>query len=841
MNINKDLCHTASLMISGRLSGTKIVVHLSDIIDSLVIDAFKLVADKFQLSEDRQKGGIAVVATGGYGRRELTPYSDIDITLIAEKRDKFSGEIAEAFLYHLWDLGMNISHSFRTLEECLEDAFKDITIRTSLMESRFIAGKEQLFEKYKADIYQKIVYRNKSFFIKEIMQEVDKRHKKYWDSAYLLEPDIKEGKGGLRDMHTLRWLAKTSFRLSAMSELSKIMSKKEYIQLTKAYDFLLKTRVCLHLVTKRRNDVLSFEFHEPTAQMMQIKNTKRHYAAEILMRLYYKKASFIYRALDKIMDLSRSSYAQFQPDYSIKKLSSNFLLSKNEIIARNHEILKNTDNILEAFYLYSHTGRKFSYQLKNAIADMAIYINRKKFVTKNAFGFFIKILKGRKVYETLRQMHDLVVLDRFIPEFGSLRHLVIYEPYHKYTVDEHTLISIKNLENLKNTRDEKLQYLRKFFLEIKQDLLFFGILLHDVGKGIKSDSGRRHEEKGYKAIKSILERFGLPVFDRQMVEFLVKNHIIMSKLALTRDIDAPETVTTLCEIAENEENLKYLLLMTYADMSAVNPHFWTEWKAYLFYDLINKANNHLRGILEKRHEVSDPEVNKFLMDMPERYLISNTFDEILDDFGMVQKISDRKVLISINASHSGTAQIKIATNDMPGLFLSIVRVLSRYGLNIIRARLYSSRSGFVIDKILLSNWGDVWWAGLEVDLKEKLKASISEVSDIFKKNTYFNDISYERKSLSSLSEIKRFEHFVEINNEISTEYSILELTSPDRLGLLYEISLRLYQNRIDIISAIINTEDGFAYDIFYIQSGGEKLSNELVLKVLDSLYSVAFR
>ena len=840
MSLSEYLSNCASELMKFRFSGIKVAARLSSIVDDLILDAFNSVFENYFKKADFKRSRIAVLATGGYGRRELTTRSDIDIMLLAEKRDEATGKIAKQFLYYLWDKGMNISHSFRTLDECLEDAMQDITIRTSLMESRFIIGDEYLFKRYKTDIYQKIVFRNKGLLIKEILHEVDKRHKKFGDSAYLLEPDVKEGKGGLRDMHAIRWLAKTSFRLTETEELNRILSQKEYMQLIKAFDFLLKIRLCLHTITKRRNDILSFELHKPTAEKMGIKSTKRHHAAEILMRLYYKKADFIFKVLDKIMHLSRYPYIQKAHDLSVKKLSSNFLLSKNEIIARNHEILKNASAILEAFYIYSKTGGKFSYMLKNALLNKSIYISRKKTIPQKAFAFFLKILKGKRVYDTLRQMHDAAVLDRFIPEFGSLRHLVIYEPYHKYTVDEHTLISIKNLENLKNTKDERTQYLRETLKDINLEFLFLAILLHDVGKGIKSNSGRKHEEKGYKAIKGILERFELSASERHRIEFLVKNHVILSKLALTRDSDAPETITSLCEIAENEENLKYLLLMTYADITAVNPHFWTEWKAYLLIGLVKKAINHMRGVLEKRFDIADPEINKFLEDMPHRYLISNTLDEMLYDFGMVRQISEHKVLTSINMRADGTAEIVIVTYDILGLFLRIVRVLSRQGLNIIRARLYSSKSGFVVDKILLSNWSDIFWEGLETELIEKLKSNILRDSRALLEYDDFDNSAYSTKFLKGIAKLRLFEHFVEIDNETSSEYSILEITSPDRIGLLYDISSKLYNNLVDITSAIINTEEGIAQDVFYLQSAGAKLDDWTILGILNSIYTVVF-
>ncbi len=840
MNINKQLNNIVEELSCLKLGGTRIVEQLTTFIDKLIIDAYEKVTKSIE-PKVLSKGTIAIISIGGYGRREITAYSDVDIMVIAERRDRFSEEIAKAFLYHLWDLGMNISHSFRTLEECLEDAMKDITIRTSLMSSRFLIGDPRLFEIYRTDIYQKIVLRNRRSFIYEIIREVEKRHKKSGYSTYLLEPDIKEGKGGLRDIHTIRWLVETSLRIKNKEDLSKILSKKDYFHLTKAYDFLLRVRVCLHTISRRRNDIISFELQEPVAEMMSIKGTKKHHASEILMRLYYKKASYILNVLSRVIYLCTSKYIQTPFDLSIKRLSQNFFLSKNEIIIKNKEILRNIDIIFEAFYNYANTGKRFSYQLKSLIHNKAILINRKNISSKISIRYFIEILKGDRVYETLRQMHDAVVLDRFIPEFGRLRHLVIHEPYHKYTVDEHTLIAIKNLQEIKNTKNEGLRYLKGIFYTIRQEILFLALLLHDIGKGISPSVDKRHEEKSYKIIKNILERFDLPAQDRHRIEFLVKNHILLSKLALNRDIDAPETITTLCEIVENEENLNYLLLMTYADISAVNPNFWTDWKAYLLFGLINKAKKHLQGIPYDKLMISNPELNDFVKDMPKRYLLSNTNDEIEADYQIIKGLRDDNISISINSKADGTTKIIIATFDLLGLFSRIVRVLSSKGLNIVRARLYTSASGIVLDKIIVSNWNDIWWEGIEIELKDALERGIFQRFEGFPLYKDLIGVNYTEKSDKCVPSFRRFGRFVEIDNEVSSEYTLLEIASPDRLGLLYDISSRLYMNKIDIISAIINTEQGIAQDVFYIQCEGAKLDFESILKVLNSLNSVIYQ
>lgn len=839
ISIRKHINNVIEEMYCLKMGGLKIVEHITNLTDTFIINLYRSVEKDFS-SEGASLPNIAIVAVGGYGRKELTPYSDIDIMIISERRDSISEKIAKAFLYRLWDTSLNIAHSFRTLEECLEDSMRDITIRTSLMDSRFLVGDIKLFEKYKSDIYQKILLRNRKEFIFEIIREVARRHKKSDQSIYLLEPDIKEGKGGLRDVHAVKWLTETSLRIKNLQDLINIMPKNEYRHFIKAYDFLLKIRVSLHSLSKRRNDILSFEFHTPVAEMMGIRSTKKYKSAEILMRLYYKKAGYIQNVFDKVLHLIFSKFNRFT-DFSVKKLSDNFLLSKNEIVAINQRTLKNIDNIFEAFFLYSLLGKRFSNQLESAIQNRALYIKRSHIYSKTAHYYFKEILKGNRTYETLLLMHKLSILDRFIPEFGRLRYLVIYEPYHKYTVDEHTLLAIKNLQEIKNSKNENLQNLRNIIRKLKQEILFFALLLHDIGKGFTTAQDRGHGEKGYKIIKTLLERFDMPAEDRNKIEFLVKNHTILSKLALTRDTSAPETVTTLCEIVQNEENLDYLFLMSYADMTAVSPAFWTDWKAYLFSELINKAKCHLKGTIEEKEITFDEEISKFLKDMPGNYVIAHTYEEITADYEVIKKLREKDLVILIEEHQDGTALLTISTADVLGLFSKIVKVLSSKGLNIIRARLYTSRSGYVLDKILLSNWKDLWWGGLEDELKRGLKESIFQKEEEL-------PIGYsallDSKGKNNLLEIKKrtpptkYEYFIEIDNETSTKFTLIEIAVPDRIGLLYDVSTIIYLNKIDITSAIINTEQGIADDVFYVQKEGRKLDPFIVERLLGELHAL---
>src|SRR5208337_4674410 len=254
----------------------------------------------------------------------------------------------------------------------------------------------------------------------------------------------------------------------------------------------------------------------------------------------------------------------------------------------------------------------------------------------------------------------------------------------------------------------------------RQDILFFAILLHDIGKGGYGRNGGSHENSGYKMLKAIMERFGIEHQDRKRIEFLVRNHIVMSKLALNRDSEAAETVTQLAELVENQENLDALYLMTYADMTAVNPGFWTDWKAYLFYHLYVKTKEHLQGISAKRYSTSDTGLQAFIESMPDRYVISTTDEILRTDYLLAGRVKTEALAIEVHTRSDGTAEITVATNDKAGLFSKIVGVLSCKGLNILRARINTSINGLALDKILLSNWSAIWWEGLEEHLKEDL-------------------------------------------------------------------------------------------------------------------------
>jgi [protein-PII] uridylyltransferase len=787
-------------------------------------------ADIFQTVD--KNAPFALLATGGYGRQELAPFSDIDIMFFAQ--DRASAETAESILYKLWDSGLEISHAFRTAEECIEEAFKDIRTRTSLLEARYVTGDVSLYSRFRNEVYPAIMHKDKKAFIRDKLKEMEKRHRESGDSVFLLEPHIKEGEGSLRDIHTLYWLSKVVFRLEKISDLSSLVGKYDYKRLLKAYDFLLTLRYCLHLESKRRNDVLSFEYQKNVSSCLGFKNSKKFSGPERMMRYYYLKSKVIKDLTRQIVLLCSRQYMPVFNNLIIRKITDEFSVSAGKLISTKHNLLEaNSDKIMECFYLYAREGRKFSDALKERIKSHLLRINKRTRGSSVSIYYFLEIFKSRHVYDTLREMHETGVLGRFIPEFGALRCLVVHEPYHMYTVDEHTLLAIKSLENLKTTNYGSLEELREIINSMENlDLLYLSLLFHDIGKA----AGKHHEEEGYRRLKNILDRFNIEGGKRVTIEFLVKNHILMSRLAMTRETSDIDVIARFADTVGDLEKLKALYLITYADMSAVNPRFWTSWKAYFLRGLYLSAREYLSGIKEDKEEylkslqsfsseIKTEELIRFIDDMPERYLLSTSKAKLIADYELKNKAVWDFFSMRIDSRSDGITDIAICTKDAPGLFSRIVGFLSSKRLNIFSGNIFTGKSGIVIDKISISNWKDIWWEGFEKDIEEGLRSIIIDEKPV--------PLVQRKEEMDSL-----FDLFIELDNETSPVFSIIEIFTQDRLGLLYDISKVMHEKGVNIVSARIHTESGLAQDIFYVLADSGKIADSMIQELLSELWTL---
>jgi [protein-PII] uridylyltransferase len=825
--LNDLLCNKAEELVKNGFDGISVANQLTSVTDNILVSIYE--------DSVPAKYPIVLLAVGGYGRREICPFSDIDIMILCRNKDSETKEIVKSFFYKLWDCGLNISHSVRTFDECLFDS-KDLITRISFLDSRFVFGDINLFNEYKKNIYPKLILKNRKDFIRDIFNFMDRRHKKYGDSIYLLEPNIKEGRGGLRDIQCISWIAGILTKNYSLESLKNILSY-DYKHFINAYNLILGLRACLHFLTKRKNDILSFEYQDKISKLLGFKDTNRFFSSEILLRLFYNRSQKISLILSMLRKkFGAELYDQFNIFKSkIERINSDFFLLNNEITVSDKDIFKSGDKIMEAFYIYATSGRNFNNQTLDLIRRNFLNVNKKTRISKKAITFFLHILKSNRVYETLKEMHGTGILDRFIPEFGRLRNLVIHEPYHRYTVDEHTLIAIKSFEIIKNSKNSKFQTIFNILSNYGQEIFFLSILLHDLGKSYlsHSDSDVGHEDYGYIMLKSVMERLNIPYQDRRKIELIVKNHTLLSKYAFSRDMDEPETIAHIADIAENEENLSALYLITYSDMKALNPNFMTDWKKYLLDSLYHKTMKYLKGIKDYPLEIKDSNLKNFVKRVPERYLLSNTLDAVKRDLQLIHEYQREGIGISIDNRFDGSAQLTIVAEDSPGLFLKILYVLRVFGLSIHSARLYTLNEGIVIDKIILSNWSAIWWMGLEDMLKDDLKKIIYNKNDknLFK-ITQKNIFNYDERRLL----LRRHKSFIEIDNEISDNYSIIEIFTADRVGLLFDLCSRFCEFELNIASAIINTEDNVAYDVFYVQQNSQKLSGQKILNVLNGLW-----
>lgn len=828
MDFNRLLLTEAQSKLSTSRCGFITSYHLTNLVDTLLDSDFKEVASD---------SNLVLLAVGGYGRRELAPFSDIDIMLLARQSDELSRQKAEELLYRFWDRGINLSHSFRTIDEALEDSLKDMQTRTALIDCRRIAGSEQLWREFLTEAYQKILHRGKKDLIKTLISDLSQRHKTYSLSVYQLEPNVKEGRGGLRDIHTLLWLCRISKGIRDFEGLSTLMTPVEFRLLKRAFEFVLRTRVALHILSKSKNEVLSFDYQEGLSEMMGFRNTTRFLSSEIFMRVYYRHTRTIMESLHKIVRSCSQSLFKSFPVLLVKRLSDNFSLCKNEIILNKGRELKDQAMLLEAFYLYAVTGKDFSHGLQGLIRKRQVLINRKKLASKQALELFKKILKGKRVYETLSEMHRLNILDRLIPDFGRLRYLVVHEPYHRYTVDEHTLRAIKHLEDLYNNRQPLYPLLKELSKELEPFALYLALLLHDIGKGIYG-SGLSHESEGYKTIKDTLEHLDLGHDTRRLVEFLVKNHLLLSKTALTRDTETLETITSIAEVVGDEKWLKALMLVTYADMSAVNPEYFNEWKAQMLFDLYNRVSDHIKGI--KRSLSVTEQTNSFLSIMPEHYALTTSPEEIEKDRAIFETALKGEPAVEIRSKGQDTVELIVSAKDARCLFLRIVSQIGNLGINILKARLYPTKNGMILDKIVLTNFDHLLLETLKVDIAKELSPTNSSLRPLLEGMSEDNYVErfINRKASSLPRHLVNFKPFVELDNESTDRTSIIEIFAGDRIGLLYDIAQILSLFEVDIVSAVINTEGKIAQDVFYVQYCGKKLKDLRGLSVIKALYHV---
>ncbi|MEZ4599315.1 MAG: [protein-PII] uridylyltransferase [Syntrophotaleaceae bacterium] len=802
----------------------------------------------------------ALIALGGYGRGHLNPRSDIDIMFYYSWRGReFSEKVAERILYLMWDLGLDVGYSVRGGRDCLEMAEKDITARTALLDSRFITGNEATFQEYEKQVLNKVLNWNSRKYLLEKIEENKNRLKKYGASIYMLEPNIKEGEGGLRDLHTGLWMAQIKFKARSLGELvlKGVLTEKESLEFEQAFDYLWRIRNELHYLSNGKNEQLRFDQQEKIAQFLGYRDNRKALAVEQFMQDYYAHANHVELISSRLMakatqDLQvHAGLAVHASRRPIRRMvGDGFFLYGGKLHADSNAIFEeNPSLMMRAFLLAQEYRVDLALHLKTLIRNSLHLINDGVRRSRGMVDDFKAILRHTESVEaSLRLMHHLKFLSHFIPEFGRIYCKVQHDAYHVYTIDMHTLLAIGEMVRLwKGDYGDIHPVLTRVARDIeKRELLILAILLHDIGKG----EGHDHANKGADMVPTIARRLGLNREDSQRLQFLVRHHLKMAHISQRRDMHDETLIVQFARLMGMSENLKMLYLLTFADIKAVGPDVWTAWKGMLLrelyetiYDILErgdfklekrseKVRNRKRRVVELlSEELGERVVKERLRMMSTRYLFAHRSDAIAEHIRMISRLRGETLCFKVeNAVEEGYAELTVVTLDMPALFSMITGVLTAFAINILGARIYTQNDGVALD--ILQVCGP---PGQPLIAEEKWEKVREHMAAVLEGRMMVDELVRKRHRPAWLPTLERpkVPSRVEVDNEISEKYTVVDIFTHDKVGLLYAITRTLSQMGYYIGVSRISTKVDQVADTFYIHDiFGYKIHDEDKIKEL---------
>jgi [protein-PII] uridylyltransferase len=813
------------------------------LVDQLIRTLFDFVTEKiYPLANPTQGEKLAVVAVGGYGRGEMAPYSDVDLLfLLPYKRTPHTEQVVEYLLYLLWDLRLKVGHAVRSVNESLRYAKSDLTIRTALLEARYIWGEQALFSELKSRFDNEIVRGTAAQFIEQKLAERDARHKRVGDSRYQLEPNVKEGKGGLRDLHTLYWLAKYIYRIDDVAKLVelKVLSEDESQRFARAQEFLWTVRCHLHYLAGRAEEHLTFDMQTRIGERMGYREHAASRGVERFMKHYFLVAkdvgdlTRIFCAVLEVDQKGRRRLGSWLRWGGARRGLAGFVLDGGRLAIPSKDLFKEAPPaLLRLFHVAQEQELDIHPHTLRAVTRSLRLVNAELREDPEANRLFLEILTSKKDPETaLRRMNEAGLFGRFIPDFGRVVAQMQYDMYHVYTVDEHTLFAIGIVHQIEiGALKEELPLATAIAPTIvSRRALYLATMLHDIAKGRGGD----HSEIGEKIALKLGPRLGLTLEETETVAWLVRWHLLMSGTAFKLDIGDPQTIQNFVERVQSPERLKLLLVLTVADIRAVGPKVWNGWKAALLRELFQSAHDLMTGgatagARDSRIAAAQEEVRQLLPEFSEEefaafvgrgypfYWLSLDAEAHARHARLMREADRSGAPLSVETRiepQRAVTEITLYTADHPGLFSRIAGALAVNGTNIVDAKIMTMTNGMALDTFWIQDHN-----GEPVDRPDKL----ARLSVAFE-NVLTGDLKPHREfarppAIQSRTSVFTVPPRVLIENQASRSHTVIEVNGRDRPGLLHELTRELTRLSLQVSSAKISTYGEKVVDVFYVKN-----------------------
>jgi len=803
-----------------------------ELLRSITVNADRIVTEIAEYSGFPAQN-ICIIALGGYARGEMTPYSDIDLLILHKgELDVSQEEFLQTFTTSMWDLKLLPGIQIKELNEIQQFALEDEIVRTSFMDNRLILGDNKLYENFKNILKLKVMGRGKKEFLILKISEVRRRSKKYRDSIYRLEPNIKEGGGGIRDLNTIYWITKTLYGSSDLDYLIKqrIISVKDYEKLRKYADFLFRVRCELHYFHGRKYDVLNLESQKAVADELVYSDTVNVLAVEQFLKDYYIAARTIADITETVLESTISKIAPKHPSTVTKPISLGYGFYKyNRYLSVNSSDIfkKEPLKLLKIFKIATKKGLKFSDATMQLIREN-LYLIDEAYVKKYGRYFLDIISNFPNSAKIVNKLIKTDVFFQFIPEFKHIVCKAQFDMYHHYTVDEHTVIALRYIDDLSSILPSRYHVYQEVFKSLKRkDLLALTILLHDIGKG----QGKNHSELGAKMAVGICRRLGLNMDESDIVSSLIRHHLLMSHISQRRDLHDIEVIDHFISYFDDEEDIKLLYLLTYADMNAVGGQVFSEWKNMLLTELYEKSIKALSAesltaefdavVARKKRKISERYENRdfvsyALNSMDDEYVYSNKLKHIYRHLGMILQLStvNNVVVISEKRDDLKCVEFTVCTYDFIGLLRKLAGVFSLYDMNILGAQIYTFDNNIAIDTIQVSNLKE------HTEIIDEKSSKIQETIKKVINHELEIDKMLEEKTESFLSggkkSVTKQANKIVFDNDISTLYTVVDVYTEDKVGLLYNLLTVFEKMHINVVKAKISTDVDRVVDSFYI-------------------------